>query len=99
MDDIIDLTTVVAASTNQVAGALEEGDLAILNLKDGIYYGLNSVGSRIWALIQSPISVKQIRDTLLAEYEVDIDVCTRELIALLNNLSSKDLIEVHADGE
>jgi hypothetical protein len=99
MDDIIDLNTVVAASTNQVAGALEEGDLAILNLKDGIYYGLNSVGSRIWALIQSPISVKQIRDTLLAEYEVDIDVCTRELIALLNNLSSKDLIEVHADGE
>jgi hypothetical protein len=99
MDNIIDLNTVVAASTNQVAGALEEGDLAILNLKDGIYYGLNSVGSRIWALIQSPISVKQIRDTLLAEYEVDIDVCTRELIALLNNLSSKDLIEVHADGE
>jgi hypothetical protein len=99
MDDIIDLTTVVAASSHQVAGALQEGDLAILNLKDGVYYGLNSVGSRIWALIQSPISVKQIRDTLLAEYDVDIDVCTRELIALLNNLSSKELIEVHADGK
>jgi Coenzyme PQQ synthesis protein D (PqqD) len=99
MDENFDLDTVVVASSDQVSGELQEGDLAILNLKDGIYYGLNSVGSRIWALLQTPISVLQVRDTLLAEYEVDADVCTRELIALLNNLSSKELIKVHAAGE
>lgn len=99
MNITVDLNSIVVASTDQVSGELQEGDLAILNLKDGVYYGLNSVGSRIWSLLQNPKSVAEIRDTLLAEYNVEAEVCTRELIALLSNLSSKQLIEVHAVGE
>ncbi|MEJ2600005.1 MAG: PqqD family peptide modification chaperone [Anaerolineales bacterium] len=98
MDHFIDLNTTVVASTDQVSGELQEGDLAILNLKDGVYYGLNSVGSRIWALLQAPVTVMELRDALLAEYDVDVDDCTRELVALLNDLSNKELIEVHAAG-
>jgi hypothetical protein len=98
MDHFIDLNTTVVASTDQVSGELQEGDLAILNLKDGVYYGLNSVGSRIWALLQAPVTVMELRDALLAEYDVDVDGCTRELVALLNDLSNKELIEVHAAG-
>jgi hypothetical protein len=96
MDKIIDLDSIIVASTDQVSGELQEGDLAILNLKDGVYYGLNSVGSRIWSLIQTPKSVSELREALLAEYDVDVDVCTRELLTLLNDLSSKELIEVRA---
>jgi hypothetical protein len=98
MDHVIDLETIVEASSDQVSGELQEGDLAILNLRDGVYYGLNPVGSRIWALIQSPVSVKELRDKLLEEYEVDEEVCTRELIDLLSELSNKELISVHAAG-
>ena len=99
MSDSINLNTMVVSATDQVSSELQEGDTAILNLKDGVYYGLNSVGNRIWNLIQSPKSVMELRDTLLAEYEVDAEVCTRELIALLENLSSQNLIEVHPNGE
>jgi hypothetical protein len=99
MSDAINLSSMVVAATDQVSSELQEGDTAILNLKDGVYYGLNSVGSRIWNLIQSPKSVMELRDTLLAEYEVDAEVCTRELIDLLENLSSKKLIEIQSDGE
>lgn len=98
MTNDIRMDSIIVASTDQVSGELQEGDLAILNLKDGVYYGLNSVGSRIWALLQSPITVMEIRDALLAEYDVDVDDCTRELIALLNDLSNKELIEVNAAG-
>ena len=96
MNNSINLDSIVVVSSDQVSGDLQEGNLAILNLKDGVYYGLNSVGSRIWSLLQAPISVAEIRDTLLAEYNVEPDVCTRELIDLLSNLSSKQLIEVNA---
>lgn len=34
------------------------GEAAILNLKDGVYYALDSVGARIWALIQEPRTVR-----------------------------------------
>jgi hypothetical protein len=95
----IELNSTVVAASDQVSSELQEGDTAILNIADGVYYGLNSVGSRIWGLIQSPKSVMELRDTLMAEYEVDAEVCTRELIALLETLSSKKLIVVHAAGE
>jgi hypothetical protein len=39
------------------------GDLACI-------YNLNEVGSRIWELINGGISVGQIRDKIVAEYEV-----------------------------
>jgi hypothetical protein len=96
MNNSIDLDSIVVVSSDQVSGDLQEGNLAILNLKDGVYYGLNPVGSRIWSLLQDPKSVAEIRDTLLAEYNVETDVCTRELIDLLSHLSSRQLIEVNA---
>jgi Coenzyme PQQ synthesis protein D (PqqD) len=99
MSDSINLDSMVVVASDQVSTVLQEGDTAILNLKDGIYYGLNSVGSRIWNLIQSPKSVLELRDTLVAEYDVDVEVCTRELIDLLDELSGKRLIEVNAAGE
>ena len=37
-----------------------EGEAVILSLHDGIYYGLNSVGLRIWELIQQPRSLGSI---------------------------------------
>src|SRR2546430_12237463 len=45
-----------------------------------VYYSLDAVGSRIWALVQSPRSVREIRDTLLAEYDVPAERCERDLL-------------------
>ena len=67
-------------------------------VKDGIAYGLNPVGKRIWELIQQPVQVSQVRDTLLQEYDVEPDRCTRELLELLNDLVSRGLVEL-VDGQ
>jgi hypothetical protein len=99
MSNSLDLNSVIVAASDQVSSELQEGDIAILNLKDGVYYGLNSVGSRIWNLIQTPKSVAELREVLLAEYDIDVEVCTRELMDLLDNLSNKKLIEVNAAGK
>ena len=61
----LDQITVVAVS-DHVAGDLD-GEAIILHLGTGIYYGLNSVGTRVWALIQAPISACEIREVLLAD--------------------------------
>ena len=60
----------VVVVENQVSSDLG-GEVAILDLKGGTYYGLDAVGSRIWSLIQEPIKVKEIRDILVSEYEVE----------------------------
>ncbi len=87
------LDTIIKAAPDQVSCELA-GEAAILNLADGVYYGLDPVGARIWSLLQSPITVAQIRDAILAEYEVDRDTCERDLQALLNDLAKANLIEL-----
>lgn len=89
---IADHMTVVA-TRKQVSSKLGE-EAAILHLEDGIYYGLNSVGARVWQLAQSPIAVEQILSVLLEEYEVEIEQCRQDLHALLRLLAEKKLIEI-----
>ena len=69
--------------------------MAILNLKTGIYYGLDGVGSRIWELVQCPKSLGEIESALLAEYEVDPGRLAPELRELCGTLAQAGLIEVH----
>jgi hypothetical protein len=72
------------------------GEVAILDLKAGVYYGLDAVGARIWSLIQEPRTVNEIRDILLEEYEVEPERCERDLLVLLQRLADEGIIEVEA---
>jgi hypothetical protein len=87
-------STVVAAK-DQVSSDLG-GEVAILDLKAGVYYGLDAVGARIWSLIQEPRTVNEIRDILLEEYEVEPERCERDLLVLLQSLADEGIIEVEA---
>ena len=75
--------------------ASEFGDeLIILNLRDGVYYGLEDVGARIWQLLQRPISVAALRDALVTEFEVDPARCEQDVLTLLADLAGKGLVEI-----
>jgi len=52
------------------------------------------VGSRIWSLIQEPVSASEIRDAILREYDVEPDRCERDLLNLLNEMAIEGLVEV-----
>lgn len=93
MKSEISRTSTVIAAQEQVWCELV-GETVILHLKSNIYYGLNAVGARIWSLIQKPTTVSVILDTLLEEYDVAPDLCESDLVALLRELNSRDLIEV-----
>jgi hypothetical protein len=85
--------SLVAVTPDQVACEMQ-GELLILQTASGIYYGLDPVGKLVWDQMTEPKPVGGIRDALLAEYEVDRGTCTRDLVALLEELASKRLIEV-----
>ena len=82
--------SILVVSKDQVSADLA-GESVILNLKDGVYYGLNAVGSRIWNLFQEPKCVSEIRDVLMTEYKVEPDQCERELLTLLEEMVAKRL--------
>ncbi len=85
-------STVVSAK-DQASSDLG-GEVAILDLKAGVYYGLDAVGARIWSLIQEPRTIEEIRDILVSEYEVESDRCESDLITLVQRLAEEGLVEV-----
>ena len=94
---MISLNSTVEAAGNQVSSDLG-GEVAILNLKSGVFYDLDNVGARIWSLIQRPRTVTEIRDVLLEEYDVEPERCERDLLVLLDQLTAEGLIKVHDDA-
>jgi coenzyme PQQ synthesis protein D (PqqD) len=93
MSQAISNGSIVAAVKHQVSCDLA-GEVVILNLQDGVYYGLNAVGARIWKLIEEPRSVDEIRAVLLEEYDIAADACGRQLAAVLNDLAAHGLVDV-----
>jgi hypothetical protein len=84
---------VVSVSRDSIFRNLGD-EAVILNIESNVYCGLNEVGARIWELLKEPKSVKEIQDTLLEEYEVEIDQCKNELLTLLQDLLDNELIDV-----
>ena len=93
-EQVIALDSIVVATKDQVSADLS-GEAAILNLTSGIYYGLNEVGASIWKIIQEPKIVREIKETILHEYDVDPGQCEADVMALLNELLSRGLIEIN----
>ncbi len=85
--------SMVKASGEQVSSEID-GETVSLNLKSGIYYSLNAVGSRIWQILQESSSVRDIRETIVEEFEVAAERCERDVLRLLSELAAKGLIEV-----
>ena len=86
-------TATVVVSREQLSSDLG-GEAAILNLKNNVYYGLNSVGARVWTLIQQPRTVAELRDILAAEYDVATPRLESDLLELLSDLAGKELVEI-----
>jgi hypothetical protein len=88
----ISRTTVIVASQRAISSDLA-GEAAIIDFQSGSYYGLDEVGATIWKLIAEPRTVSEICDAVVAEYEVDPEVCERDVLALLGKLAASGLIE------
>jgi hypothetical protein len=96
-DLTITMDTMVVASPQQVSADLS-GEVAILNLDSGVYYGLNVVGAFIWNLIQEPTRVREIYEAVLGEFDVDHEQCQNDVDRLLRKLADESLIEIENEN-
>lgn len=92
----VSVESTVVAAENQVSSDLC-GEVAILNLEGGVYYGLDAVGARVWDLIQVPRTVGEVGDVLLAEYEVELECLRRDLVSLLQHMADEGIVKVCDD--
>lgn len=80
----------VAATDDQVSTTVGD-EVVILGMQDGMYYGLDAVGARVWPMLQSTALVRDIVEVIVAEFEVDAGTCERDLLLLLEDLVGRGL--------
>jgi hypothetical protein len=90
----LDEADTVLATPDQVSCDIGN-QMAILNMKNGVYYGLDSVGSRIWELLQQPRRVSEVESALLAEYDVEPGRLRPDLEQVCGAMAEAGLIEIH----
>ncbi len=84
---------IIVAEKDLVSAELS-GEAVILNLKTGYYFGLNAIGAEIWSMLQKPMLISDICNSILAEYDVAPDRCEKEIIDLIQQLFDNGLIEM-----
>jgi hypothetical protein len=66
-----------------IDGELDDNQV-MMHLENGKYFGLNPVGKRIWALLDQPKSFEEIIGVLLSEFDVDENLCRKEVLEFLD---------------
>ena len=97
MDLTLTDNALLVASQEQVSADVSpdgSGSIVILGLKDGVYYELNETSARIWSLVQHPCSLRGIVDTLVAEFDVEVERCEADVLALIQEMVTRGLIEI-----
>ena len=66
----------------------------VLDVKQGRYFGMNDVAARVLELLDRPRSLAELKEALVAEYEVDPARLEADLRALAARLVELGLIEI-----
>jgi 8-oxo-dGTP pyrophosphatase MutT (NUDIX family) len=76
-----------------------DGEMVLLDLRSGMYLGLNRVGTFIWKLIHSrggSVPAEEIADAVIREFEVEAGAARRDVGQFISDLSSNRLVRVHS---
>ena len=71
-----------------------QGESVLLNLDNENYYGLDEVGTRMWAVLKESETIQAAYDSLVDEYEVEPEVLRKDLEALIQHLLDEGLVQL-----
>jgi len=92
MSSTITESTWLTANPRQVS-VTNAGEAIILDPVSNRYYSLTGVGERVWALLQEPVRLPDLRDAVVAAYAVSPAEAQRDVHDLLVQLLDAGLIE------
>ena len=70
------------------------GETVLLDLASENYFGLDTVGTRVWQLLNEGQARSDLIDILLDEYEVERAVLEKDIAELLDRLNEAGLIKI-----
>ena len=68
------------------------GEMMLMDLESGTYFGLDPVGMRIWQLLEEGQSTAQMLEQLEREFDVTPEQLGQDISTLLQTLSEHNLV-------
>ncbi|MEO8077013.1 MAG: PqqD family protein [Acidobacteriota bacterium] len=69
------------------------GEVVILSIEAGHFFHLNPTGSRIWNLLDGPMTVAALSATMAERFAVGADECRRDVTEFVEAMLDKGLLE------
>jgi hypothetical protein len=88
-----DLDQVVRVPEDVVFRELQ-GEAVLLNLASSSYFGLDTVGTRIWQLCEAHGSLRDVWEAMQQEFDAPGDALLSDLLAFVDDLLAKGLLAV-----
>jgi hypothetical protein len=76
-----------------------DGDVVVLSVRAGCYFGLNRVATEIWNMLAEPCRVGQIFASLSERHDVDAETFARDVAPFLQTLVEHQLVRVIDPGQ
>ena len=90
----VDLEQLVLGVPERVVFQDVGGEMVLLNIESGEYYGLNEVGSKTWVLSQEGHSLNEILRRLLSEYNVSAERLRSDMVQFLRQLQLNGIVDI-----
>ncbi len=78
-----------------ISGQIDD-DLVMVDIAKGSYFSLNSVATRIWELLEKPLSLDSLCARLVDEYDVTTEQCRADVELHVANMQQLGLIRPEA---
>ena len=74
-----------------------DGEMVLLHLERGDYFGLDAIGAQAWKRLVEGASPAEITDELVERYDVERSKLLADIVALTDQLVQRGLLVVSAE--
>lgn len=78
---------------NDIAVTEMDGELVMMSIEQGAYFGLSGVGVLLWELLEVPIDVAGLVDAVVNEFDVGSDQATDDVTVFMQELLDANLVK------
>lgn len=86
-------TTVISRNPSMLTAEVD-GEIVMMSIEQGRYFGLDDIGSDIWNRIDPPCSFAALIDRLVADYEADRSTIAADVQVLLGRMAAEDVVKL-----
>lgn len=74
-----------------ISGRLHD-EMVMMDIQKGKYFSLNPVATIIWDLLEQPLSIEELCERLMDEYEIGYEQCKKEVEEYLMEMNKLGLV-------